>query len=134
MNQLEFQKGTMIGNVTYRQVNTTVSISDTVLHIVKRTKKIFRHEKIEDRDFVIANITLAKVRTVLDFWDTLYAIIATILGFFNPLLFILALVCLWCGYGKIIELNITTGERYQIPVKGSAQEIEILLSTCNSIK
>ena len=134
MNQLEFYKGTMIGNITYRRVNTSVSVGDSNLHIVKHTKKLFRREEIEDRDFAIEDITLAKVRTVLDFWDTLYAIIFAALGLVNPVFFIISIIFLWCGYGKTIELDIKTGEKYKIPIKGSSKEIDILLSACNTSK
>lgn len=134
-SNLEFEKSAMIGSIVDRQINTTVSILETSLHIRKITKKLLRSEQIEERDFNIADITSVDVHTALDFWDTLYAVIFAVLGFStNPLLFIISVICLWCGYGKVIQLAIKTGEKYKIPLKGSNQEIDILLNVCTNSK
>lgn len=129
--KLEFYKGKMIGSVTYRRTNTTVQLTSTELSISQKIKRIFRKERIIEKKVPLMAIKSAKVHTAMDFWDTLYAIIAAVLGLFQPIIFIVTLICLWTGYGKEIIIQIESGDTIKIPLAGAKAETEKLLSICN---
>jgi len=127
---LVFEKGKMVGNATYKNVKTEVTVTDGSLNIVKYTKKAFRKVTKEVRSFNYSDITSASLHTAFDFWDGLYAVITAILGIFiNPLLFIFTAACIFTGYGKKIKLSINTGEKYEIPLTpyGSKENAEQLI-------
>lgn len=137
--ELEFTKSKMIGRVTYRRELTTVKIVGSTALIDRHIKRIFRSEKVEQHTLELSQIITARVRTVVDFWDTLYGIIFALVGVVGMLLglgvnslltLILSAICLWCGYGKRIEISCPTG-KVEIPFKGEDAESKALLDWCN---
>lgn len=127
-----FQKGTMLGNITYKRVTTRVAVTESGLQIEKKTKKIFRKEKIEERIIPFVQIESAQEHTALDYWDTLYAAAFVILGFmFNLGFLLLAAVFFWTGYGKKIVLTLRNGEKFSIPYKFGKNESASLIALCN---
>jgi hypothetical protein len=58
-----------------------VEITENGLQIEKKTKKIFRKEKTEERFIPFAQMVSARVHTVLDYWDTLYGVAFVAVGF-----------------------------------------------------
>lgn len=131
VQEFTFQKGKMMGNVTYKRTKTKVLISATSITVEKAIKKLFRKEKEEKRTLLISQIPSARMHVVLDFWDTLYAIACAVLGVFQPSLFLLAAVCLWCGYGREIEILTTEGNKVKIPLTREKNEAEQLVAICN---
>ena len=127
-----FQKRTMLGNITYKRVTTRVAITESGLQIEKKTKKIFRKEKTEERVIPFSQMHSASIHTVLDYWDTLYGVAFTVLGFlFHWSFFLLAIVFFWCGYGKKMQFVLKSGEKYSFPYKSGKEEAIALANLCN---
>ena len=80
-SELTFHKGTQLGRITYKKIDTRVEITENGLQIEKKTKKIFRKEKTEERFIPFAQMVSARVHTVLDYWDTLYGVAFVAVGF-----------------------------------------------------
>lgn len=132
--KFNFQKGKMLGRVTYKRTSTNVEISSTSLKIRQTMKKIFRKEREEEKAIPLSQIKSARVHVVLDFWDTLYAAIFAVLGFFQPVLFLMAAVCLWCGYGREIEILTSNNDKIKIPLAFGKTDAETVVSICNHNK
>lgn len=132
IQELSFYKGKMLGTVTYKRTTTSVKILSDQIDIQQTIKKIFCREKNVELTIPLNSVKSARVRTALDFWDTLYAIIFATLGLFQPALFLMAALCFWCGYGKEIEIALSNGGSFKIPVAGSKNEIYALLTICNN--
>lgn len=128
--EFTFAKVKMMGNLTYKRTTSEISITGGLATMVQTVKRIFRKEQKNGYSFAISSVTSAKVHTVLDFWDTLYAIILFVLGLFQPACFLIAAICFWCGYGKEIELLLTDGGKIKIPLAGSKADLEAFLQIC----
>lgn len=126
-----FHKGKMMGTVTYKRVDTTISVSGNQLAVHQISKRIFCRERLQENAVPLSSIESARIRTVMDFWDTLYAIISAVLGIFHPSWFLLTAVCLFCGYGKEIKIKLSDGNQIKIPLAGSKADAQELLSICN---
>ena len=130
--ELTFHKGTQLGRITYKKIDTRVEITENGLQIEKKTKKIFRKEKTEERFIPFAQMVSARVHTVLDYWDTLYGVAFVAVGFlFNLWALVGALVCFWCGYGKKVEFLLRSGEKYSFPYQFGKKESSIMMELCN---
>lgn len=130
--ELTFYKGTQLGRITYKKIDTRVEITENGLQIEKKTKKIFRKEKTEERFIPFAQMVSARVHTVLDYWDTLYGVAFVAVGFlFNLWALVGAVVCFWCGYGKKVEFLLRSGEKYSFPYQFGKKESSILVELCN---
>ena len=82
--------------------------------------------------FQLSEISEIGIKTKMDFWDTLYGVIFVFLGIFvNPLIFLLAVVCLYCGYGKIIQISTVDGKKYMIPSALKTDDAQKLLDLVN---
>lgn len=110
-----FDKGKMMGSVTYRRIKTNAYIKDGVIYIEQSTKKIFRKERTVKIHIDMQKVVSSELKLALDFWDTLYAIIFAVLGFFRSILFIIAAICLFSGYGKSIIIKTDDGSKFKIP-------------------
>ena len=130
--ELTFHKGTQLGRITYKKIDTRVEITENGLQIEKKTKKIFRKEKTEERFIPFAQMVSARVHTVLDYWDTLYGVAFVAVGFlFNLWALVGALVCFWCGYGQKVEFLLRSGEKYSFPYQFGKKESSIMMELCN---
>lgn len=116
-SEVILKKTKMLGNITYKTIQTTVTTKPESVDIKMDIKKIFRKTRTHEKTILLADIQRARVRTVMDFWDALYGIIFAVLGFSAPILFVGTAVCLWCGYGKEVEILLTNGEKIGIPAK-----------------
>ena len=129
--KLVFTKIKQVGRISYKTFLSTVTVDASELQISLSTKKIFRKEKIVEKNIQIFDIQSIRKHTVMDFWDTLYAIFFVILGFFYPLWFLPALLYLWSAYGKEIELTLSNSEKVKIPYEGRVSEkVDALFSIC----
>ena len=82
--------------------------------------------------FQLSEISEIGIKTKMDFWDTLYGVIFVFLGIFvNPIIFLLAVVCLYCGYGKIIQISTVNGKKYTIPSALKTDDVQKLLDLVN---
>lgn len=118
-NEIILKKTKMIGRITYKTVQTTVILKPETVDIKMDTKKIFRKACTFKKTVSLVDIRSARVRTVMDFWDTLYGIIFAALGFSAPILLVGTVVCLWCGYGKEIQILLSNGEKINIPTNST---------------
>lgn len=125
--EFTFTKGKMIGNLTYKRTTTKVTLAGDQVTMVQTLNRIFRSEKNEKKSFLSSSVASIRSHTVLDFWDTLYAVVFVVLGFFQPLLFLLALICFWCGYGKEMEMSLASGEKVKIPYAGAKETANKLM-------
>lgn len=134
METREFRliKAKMLGTVTYKTTETTVTVSDEMVDIRMSVQKIFRKPQMTEQQIPMKKIQKVSVRTVWDFWDTLYALIFIALGFSAPVLFLGAIVCLWCGYGREVEIILDEGEKCRIPAS-SDSETSALVGRLNKL-
>lgn len=130
--KLVFRKTKMIGLVTYSSVDTKITIDGQSVHFYQTISKILRSVKKVEVSFLLSEISEIGIKTKMDFWDTLYGVIFVFLGIFvNPLIFLLAVVCLYCGYGKIIQISTVDGKKYMIPSALKTDDAQKLLDLVN---
>lgn len=131
-DKLVFQKTKMIGLMKYSSVDTKITIEGQSVHFYQTISKILRSIKKEEVSFHLSEISEIGIKTKMDFWDTLYGVIFVFLGIFiNPLIFLLAVVCLYCGYGKIIQISTVNGKKYTIPSALKTDDVQKLLDLVN---
>lgn len=131
-DKLVFQKTKMIGLMKYSSVDTKITIEGQSVHFYQTISKILRSIKKVEVSFHLSEISEIGIKTKMDFWDTLYGVIFVFLGIFiNPLIFLLAVVCLYCGYGKIIQISTVNGKKYTIPSALKTDDVQKLLDLVN---
>lgn len=131
-DKLVFRKTKMIGLMTYSSVDTKITIEGQSVHFHQTISKILRSIKKVEVSFHLSEISEIGIKTKMDFWDTLYGVIFVFLGIFiNPLIFLLAVVCLYCGYGKIIQISTVNGKKYTIPSALKTDDVQKLLDLVN---
>ena len=131
-DKLVFRKTKMIGLVTYSSVDTKITIEGQSVHFYQMISKILRSVKKVEVSFLLSEISEIGIKTKMDFWDTLYGVIFAFLGIFvNPLIFLLAVVCLYCGYGKVIQISTVDGKKYMIPSALKTDDAQKLLDLVN---
>lgn len=128
--KLVFQKGKDIGNITYKRTETEVQLQVDRVYIRQKIRKFFIMKRQNECTFLLSNIKSVSIQTKLDFWDTLYGIFFIIGGFFSPGWFLVAAIFLYCGYGKVITLEMLNGSKFQIPLKGNMEDAEKLIRYC----
>ena len=129
-DKLVFRKTKMIGMMTYSSVDTKITIEGQSVHFYQTISKILRSIKKVEVSFQLSEISEIGIKTKMDFWDTLYGVI--FVGIFvNPLIFLLAVVCLYCGYGKIIQISTVDGKKYMIPSALKTDDAQKLLDLVN---
>lgn len=131
-DKLVFRKTKMIGLMTYSSVDTKITIEGQSVHFYQTISKILRSVKKVEVSFLLSEISEIGIKTKMDFWDTLYGVIFAFLGIFvNPLIFLLAVVCLFCGYGKVIQISTVDGKKYMIPSALKTDDAQKLLDLVN---
>lgn len=131
-DKLVFRKTKMIGMMTYSSVDTKITIEGQSVHFYQTISKILRSIKKVEVSFQLSEISEIGIKTKMDFWDTLYGVIFVFLGIFvNPIIFLLAVVCLYCGYGKIIQISTVNGKKYTIPSALKTDDVQKLLDLVN---
>lgn len=128
---LLFEKSKDLGKISYKWISTKVKIDGDEIWIVQEVKKIFRKARRKENGIAASDIRSVNMQVKWDFWDTLYGIIFALLGIFaSPWYFILAVIFLLCGYGKIIKLKVKDGSEYIIPVEGETLDSAKLMNYC----
>lgn len=125
-----FFKQNMLGNLTYKRTSTEITVSDNQIQMKQTLDRFFRKDRITEKSFPVSSVVSVRTHTVMDFWDTLYAIVFGILGFFQPAAFLIALVCLWCAHGREMELTLSNSEKIKIPFAGAKEEAEKMIKIC----
>lgn len=129
--KMSFQKKKMFTYLVYRCTSTEVTIENQMMHLSQTVKKIFRKERTTETNIPMTEIKDISIKTKMDLWDTLYGIIFIILGFFAPVFFLLAALFLFCGYGKIIQIEQNNGIKYLIPSDLKTDDVERLMTLAN---
>lgn len=131
-DKLVFRKTKMIGLMTYSSVDTKITIEGQSVHFYQTISKILRSIKKVEVSFQLSEISEIGMKTKMDFWDTLYGVIFVFLGIFvNPIIFLLAVACLYCGYGKVIQISTVDGKKYMIPSALKTDDAQKLLDLVN---
>ncbi|MBQ3543948.1 MAG: hypothetical protein IJA34_02995 [Lachnospiraceae bacterium] len=128
--EIVFCKKKMFSYLVYKTVETNVKMFSRSMKIRQETFRFIGKNQIVEKEIFLAEIQNAEVHIVWDFWDTLYAVIFTILGFFEPVIFLIAIVCAYCGYGKDIEIRLLDGSKFNIPCEGKNAQVDKFLSVC----
>lgn len=132
-----FEKVKMIGTICYKTIRTEVINSGNSLEIKQNIHKLFRRKKEKNLQIKLSEIHAAELKTKMDFWDTLYAIIFGIFFLLDITdiiwLFFIG-VCLYTGYGKIIDLKMKNGLNFEIPVNGKTEDVEGLHKLIESFR
>ena len=119
---------TTADKLVFRKIN----IEGQSVHFYQTISKILRSIKKVEVSFQLSEISEIGIKTKMDFWDTLYGVIFVFLGIFvNPIIFLLAVVCLYCGYGKIIQISTVNGKKYTIPSALKTDDVQKLLDLVN---
>lgn len=121
-NELLFIKKKDWGNLTYKKINTTVSIMEDKILITKKTKILFFNRASAETVINRADIQSIQIKKTMDFWDLCFAIIFAFLGLSYPVLFIGTAICLYSAYGKEIQLQLSNGTKQEIPYSESMTE------------
>ena len=128
--EIKFCKKKMFSYMTYKTIYTNVKIFSDKMSVYQEVQGFFGKPHINTRDILISNIRTVDIRTVFDFWDTLYAVIFILLGFVIPFTFILAIMFAFCGYGKVAEIQLLDGSKFEIPFSKENNESNELLLAC----
>ena len=126
-----------IGRGEISCITSEVNIIDSILTI-KQQKIIayfFKKKPIEAIHNVMDIASMKIIRT-FDKSDTFFSIIFVLLGFFNPLSFIPAILFFWVGMGKNIQIKKSNGATISIPAENSktcSELSESLIAINNSI-
>ena len=104
-----FEKVKMIGRLRYKIIRTEVSNNE---------------ERLEIK---LSEIGSMKLKTKMDFWDTLYAALFGVMFLMNitdVAWLLLIAVFLYTGYGKVLNLKMKNGLNFEIPVNGMTEDVE----------
>ena len=111
-----FKKIKQIGAVNYKSILTELNIKEYKLYINENSKWFgIIKGKSKTLSLDINDINSASIETTWDFWDLLYCIISLVLSLVSSFWFIIvAGICLFCAYGKKIE--ITTNQNFRAKI------------------
>lgn len=121
-----FKKVKWIGRIKYKIIQTEARSNGNNLEIDQNIHRFLRKDKESHVKMKLSEISSMQLKTKMDFWDTLYAIICVVLFLFNMsvgLLFLIVLF-LYVGYGKILNLTMKNGKNFQIPVNKMTEDVE----------
>lgn len=125
--KLVFEKKKMISYLVYKQTDTEVEIDNENIYCLQTVKKFLRKPRKSEENIKISNIKDIRTKIKMDFWDTLYAIIFVIFGIFAPVFFLVAALFLFCGFGRIIQIEKKDGGKYLIPSGFKTDDVQQLL-------
>ena len=122
-----FQKIKMLGRLRYKIIRTEVRNSEDSLQIKQNIHRFLRKNKENHLEIKLSEIDSMKVKTKMDFWDTLYAALFGVMFLLDMTdivwLFLIA-IFLYTGYGKILNLRMRNGLTFEIPVNGMTEDVE----------
>lgn len=126
---LVFEKRKMFTYMVYRTTHTEITADDSgALHFTQTIDRLFRKKKTSETKIELSDIKSIDVKVKMDLWDTLYGVFFVILGFFQPAFFLVALMFLYCGYGKMVKIQKKDGSSYFIPVDAMSEDVKKLQS------
>jgi len=133
--EYNFYKSKGIGRGVYKQIYTNVKCTDTNINIARKAVHFYFFKgKPENTYLKTDQIQSIGIVRTMDFWDTLYGIIFIIIGFLQPYLFILAVLCLWCAYGKKVRMTLKNGTNFDIQANFSKEAVNFVEYVNNGIR
>lgn len=132
--KLSFTKKKWFVWLVSKEFNTEVELTDMDLRINQTVKPFIRSAKQVQKNFLLSDIQMVEMKTKWDFWDLLYTFLFIVAGFSNHFIFLLALLFAYTAYGKIIKITLKSGEVFDIPLKGNAEEAQVLIDKVNKTR
>lgn len=117
-----------------KEINTEVELTDMDLRINQTVQPFIRSAKQVQKSFLRSDIQMVEMKTKWDFWDLLYTFFFIVAGLANHFIFLLALLFAYTAYGKILKITLKNGEVFDIPLKGNAEEAQILIDKVNKAR
>lgn len=125
--EFEFLVQKSFGNITlnYTQANISLFSDHFTLH---KHKIYFPNIKGKPEDYYVSwnevvNITCKKN---IETGDLIFAIISAILGFFNPILFLVTAVFIWSGLQRLFVVNLRNGNKVTFGKKYGDDEVQFM--------
>lgn len=122
-----FEKVKMIGRVRYKIIRTEARSNGEDLEINQNIHRFLRKNKEHHWETKLSEISSMEIKTKMDFWDTLYAVlfgVMFLLDISDILWLLFIAVFLYTGYGKILNLRMKNGLNFEIPVNGMTEDVE----------
>lgn len=125
--RFQFSRHKSIGRLDISHFITNVSINNTTLAL-KQQKIILYFFKKTPFETIhnITDITSIKLVRTFDISDTIFSITFFLLGFFQPISFIFAILFFWIAIGKKIELKKSNNSTISIPTENSKRCSELV--------
>lgn len=122
-----FKKVKWIGRLKYKIIQTEARSNGNNLEIDQNIHRFLRKDKESHVKMKLSEISSIELKVKMDFWDVLYAVIFGVLFLMDvtnfPFLLVVA-ICLYTGYGKILNLKMNNGLTFEIPVNGLTEDVE----------
>ncbi len=125
-SEFNFEKVKMIGILRYKIIRTKVNNDEEGLQIDQNIHRFLRKEKENHLEIKLSEINALELKTKMDFWDTLYAVLCGVmflLDISNVVWLLLIALFLYTGYGKILNLKMKNGLNFEIPVNGMTEDV-----------
>lgn len=122
-----FKKVKMIGNVQYKIITTEVKNYGDNLDVEETIYKFFKKRNPNIYKIKVSEIDTVEVKTKIDFWDALYAVVFGViylLDITDIAWLLLIAVFLYTGYGKVVKLKMKNGLKFEIPVDGMSEDVQ----------
>lgn len=116
--EVVFMKVKQLGKVTTKRTETNVKVFSNKMKIHQDISGFLKKKETVEKEILLNTIKKAEISTVWDFWDSIYTVICVVLGFVSAPIFLLALICAFCAYGKEIEITLVDGTAFNIPCSG----------------
>lgn len=122
-----------IGDLTMNKVKTKISLDNSTLLIETRNHYLsFIRGSVKIRRLPVENIARIAVKKILNTGDMILGIALTVLGFVNPIMFIIAILIFWTGISTKIVITTNLKNKIIIP-SDSKKYAEKFVETINEI-
>lgn len=119
------KKRKMVGRLVYKVTSTEITDTGVGLNIKQNIHKFFGRDKQSDVSLKYPEIASVEMKTKMDFWDTLYAVVFGVIYLFdmsNIVLLLFIALFLYTGYGKVMNLKLKNGMDFEIPVEYATED------------
>lgn len=115
-----FSRHKSLGRIDISHTISKINISNKILNINQQKINFywFKKQPIET-SHELSTITKIKVKKTVDISDLIFAILFILLGFVNPLNFLVSAILLWLGFGYKVIISKINGTYIEIPAEFS---------------
>lgn len=125
--KFKFIRHKSLGRLDISHIISDVTISDSTLNLKQQKIALYFFKKMPiETVHNIMDITSIKIVRVFDISDTIFSVIFALLGFFQPICFILSILLFWVALGKKIEIKKINNSTISIPTGNSSQCSELM--------